>query len=220
MKQELQFTADLIQRDVRNNSAWNHRHWVLTQLQLDQASGQDCNHTGDCGTEDCGRDCGKDYCKSEFGFVFECIKQAVSNYSAWNYLLSLLKLKLRRTSSQPTTNQSTTNQSSANQSINLSPVIDVLQFFESVEVKPVPYLSFLVDLYDLTCTNAENSCNNPENSLNNAENNDSNSVRNGNGNSGDVIVDLNKAANACATLCEVDPIRKKYWNYRLHSLIA
>ena len=62
---ELQYTADLLVFDVRNNSAWNHRHFVLFS-QPGSASQSDI--------------------QDEIEFAKNKIQQAPNTPSPWNYL--------------------------------------------------------------------------------------------------------------------------------------
>ena len=65
---ELSYTEELIDDDIRNNSAWNHRYYVIR------------NTTGFV----------ESVLISEVNFVTNKIKLAPNNESAWNYLKGIL----------------------------------------------------------------------------------------------------------------------------------
>jgi protein farnesyltransferase/geranylgeranyltransferase type-1 subunit alpha len=67
---ELEEVERLLRRDVRNNSAWNHR-WFLVFGR--------------------GQEVGQDVWDREFDFVKEAIRMAPQNESPWNYLRGLMK---------------------------------------------------------------------------------------------------------------------------------
>lgn len=96
-KKELAFTLQMIQEDVRNNSVWNYRHWLLEQ------------GAGDW--------------EGELDFVVDWIKKSPNNISTWSFYSSALKKHFKAQ--------------------NLASLCD---HFDAFEVKPVNYLSFLVDM--------------------------------------------------------------------------
>lgn len=61
---ELNYVDTLLEQDVRNNSAWNQRYFVIN------------NTTGFT----------DEVLKREIDYVLEMIKNAKENESAWNYL--------------------------------------------------------------------------------------------------------------------------------------
>jgi protein farnesyltransferase/geranylgeranyltransferase type-1 subunit alpha len=70
--QELSFIEQLLNEDLRNNSAWNQRYFVIS------------NTTGYSSD---------DVIKREIQFALSYIKMAPNNESAWNYLHGVLKGK-------------------------------------------------------------------------------------------------------------------------------
>ncbi|KAH7401908.1 hypothetical protein DE146DRAFT_445167 [Phaeosphaeria sp. MPI-PUGE-AT-0046c] len=69
--EELDWTADMIDADVRNNSAWNHRYYLVV---------------GGCDGKP-----GEDLAKREIEYTKKAIRKAPQNQSAWNYLCGILK---------------------------------------------------------------------------------------------------------------------------------
>jgi protein farnesyltransferase/geranylgeranyltransferase type-1 subunit alpha len=67
---ELEYVDSLIRRDIRNNSAWNQRYFVI-------------NNTKDTSDHETIRD-EIEFCKNKIGLV-------VDNESVWNYLRAFLK---------------------------------------------------------------------------------------------------------------------------------
>lgn len=66
LEEELKFCEDLLAKDCRNNSAWNHRYFVLQQQQVDFAR--------------------------EFAYVCAVTRLAISNECPYNYLRAICKL--------------------------------------------------------------------------------------------------------------------------------
>ena len=64
---EIDFIDDLLEDDIRNNSAWNQRFFVVSQTAKD------------------GKIRG-DILEREFNFVKKAIEKISGNESAWNYL--------------------------------------------------------------------------------------------------------------------------------------
>jgi hypothetical protein len=75
-KEERRFTEAMIDRDVRNNSAWNQR-FVVTFSENDQVTNEALKRTVD----------------SELAFVSRKIEIAPDNESAWNYLRGVARVK-------------------------------------------------------------------------------------------------------------------------------
>lgn len=65
--EELQYTETLIDEDVRNNSAWNFRHFILFGDKADAKKNRDT-------------------LSHEIGFTISQIARAITNPSSWNYL--------------------------------------------------------------------------------------------------------------------------------------
>ncbi|CAI8504844.1 unnamed protein product [Pichia kudriavzevii] len=65
--EELQYTETLIDEDVRNNSAWNFRHFILFGDKADAKKNRDT-------------------LSHEIGFTISQISRAITNPSSWNYL--------------------------------------------------------------------------------------------------------------------------------------
>lgn len=63
MKNELDFVENLISQDIRNNSAWNQRYFVINNS-----------------------DPTSDTIEKELKYTFDKIQIAFKNESAWNYL--------------------------------------------------------------------------------------------------------------------------------------
>lgn len=63
MKNELDFVENLISQDIRNNSAWNQRYFVINNS-----------------------DPTSDRIEKELKYTFDKIQIASKNESAWNYL--------------------------------------------------------------------------------------------------------------------------------------
>jgi protein farnesyltransferase/geranylgeranyltransferase type-1 subunit alpha len=74
--EERRFTEAMINRDVRNNSAWNQR-FVVTFSENDQVTNEALKRTVD----------------SELAFVSRKIEIAPDNESAWNYLRGVARVK-------------------------------------------------------------------------------------------------------------------------------
>ncbi|KDE07109.1 hypothetical protein MVLG_02679 [Microbotryum lychnidis-dioicae p1A1 Lamole] len=68
---ELKYTEELLEKDVRNNSAWNHRFWVAFE------SGMGGRQDGVLGRE--------------LRYVKDKLALSPNNPSAWNYLRGILK---------------------------------------------------------------------------------------------------------------------------------
>ena len=62
---QLEWTNEWIEKDVRNNSVWNFRFWVLDHVDFDV--------------------------ETEVKFVMDWIDRVPGNESTWNYLLGLTK---------------------------------------------------------------------------------------------------------------------------------
>ena len=68
---EIEYTNNLLLVDVRNNSAWNHRYFVMDKLgKLTDSSANDF--------------------RDEIEFTIDKIKIAPNNESSWNYLIGIL----------------------------------------------------------------------------------------------------------------------------------
>ena len=64
---EIEFINRLLEEDIRNNSAWNQRFFVVSQeAKNGQISG--------------------DLLQRELNYAFEAIRKVAKNESAWNYL--------------------------------------------------------------------------------------------------------------------------------------
>lgn len=63
MGKELQFVETLISQDMRNNSAWNQRYFVISNL-----------------------DYNSDIIEKELKYTMDKIISLIKNESAWNYL--------------------------------------------------------------------------------------------------------------------------------------
>ena len=64
----LAYCVELLEEDLRNNSAWNHRHFIIAKTTTFSA----------------------DVIAREIQFAFGYIRRAVHNESAWNYLRGVL----------------------------------------------------------------------------------------------------------------------------------
>ena len=62
---ELDYVDELLARDIRNNSAWNHRYFVINTGKQGFLPNVLCQ---------------------EISYVFKAIEIATNNESAWNYL--------------------------------------------------------------------------------------------------------------------------------------
>lgn len=63
MEKEMEFVDNLISQDLRNNSAWNQRYFVINNL-----------------------DYNSDMIEKELKYTFDKITTLSKNESAWNYL--------------------------------------------------------------------------------------------------------------------------------------
>ncbi|KAL5121883.1 CAAX geranylgeranyltransferase alpha subunit [Pleosporales sp. CAS-2024a] len=71
LPEELAWTADMIAADVRNNSAWNHRYYLVVGGGGGKAS--------------------EDVARREIEYTQAAIRKAPQNQSPWNYLLGILR---------------------------------------------------------------------------------------------------------------------------------
>uniref|UniRef100_A0A7S1T5G2 Protein farnesyltransferase/geranylgeranyltransferase type-1 subunit alpha n=1 Tax=Compsopogon caeruleus TaxID=31354 RepID=A0A7S1T5G2_9RHOD len=67
---ELEWTTGMLERDLRNNSAWNHRYLVASRESLEHYI---------------------TFAESEIKFALDMIDRVPSNESAWNYLLAIVR---------------------------------------------------------------------------------------------------------------------------------
>ncbi|KAL8843523.1 MAG: hypothetical protein Q9170_000027 [Blastenia crenularia] len=80
---ELPYIEDLLTADVRNNSAWNHRWFVLFGQNVDPNSGKGMDEVGNIVDED--------LIDREVEYTEAKIRLAPQNPSPWNYLRGLLR---------------------------------------------------------------------------------------------------------------------------------
>ncbi|KAK0546204.1 CAAX geranylgeranyltransferase alpha subunit, partial [Tilletia horrida] len=78
---ELAYTDQLLEEDVRNNSAWNHRFFVLFASGRAKACEADSDSTDEAG-----------WVRREIGFTKAKIAMTPNNASAWNYLRGISRL--------------------------------------------------------------------------------------------------------------------------------
>ena len=103
---ELNFTSDLLKQDVRNNSAWNHRFFILFGR---QDSPPPATWVYD----------------SQIAFAKQKISMAPQNVAAWNYLRGVVKHKKRQ-------GESTTNDALNKKPVSLSELEDFAKTFAAV----------------------------------------------------------------------------------------
>lgn len=75
--EELKFVDTLLGKDYRNNSAWNHRFFVLKFLKNSETGSSILDSV--------------DYCLDELENTFKFINKAPNNESAWNYAIGLVR---------------------------------------------------------------------------------------------------------------------------------
>ncbi|KAL8697145.1 MAG: hypothetical protein Q9201_007280 [Fulgogasparrea decipioides] len=80
---EIPYINSLLDLDVRNNSAWNHRWFVLFGRHVDPKSGRGMDEVGNIAHED--------LIDREVAFTKGKIGLAPQNQSPWNYLRGLLR---------------------------------------------------------------------------------------------------------------------------------
>ncbi|KAL8868180.1 MAG: hypothetical protein Q9174_005156 [Haloplaca sp. 1 TL-2023] len=80
---EIPYVDSLLTLDVRNNSAWNHRWFVLFGQHIDPKSGKGMHEAGNIVDED--------LLDEEVEYTKEKIGLAPQNASAWNYLRGLMR---------------------------------------------------------------------------------------------------------------------------------
>ena len=83
---ELPYIESLLQSDVRNNSAWNHRWFVVFARHTDPS--KHCIKSGDADSE-----IPLEIIEREIGYTKAAISTAPQNQSPWNYLRGVLKKK-------------------------------------------------------------------------------------------------------------------------------
>ncbi len=92
---ELAFTASMLAADALNNSAWNHRYFVLQRLAASMGTGGGQQNGKGQGEED-GSDCvdqagdANATWQEEACFAMEVLRTCFENESAWTYLKALL----------------------------------------------------------------------------------------------------------------------------------
>lgn len=83
---ELPYTESLLQSDVRNNSAWNHRWFIVFARHTDPQKHSIKNHDADL-------EVSVEIIEREIEYTKAAISKAPQNQSPWNYLRGVLRKK-------------------------------------------------------------------------------------------------------------------------------
>ncbi|TFY73615.1 hypothetical protein EWM64_g10397 [Hericium alpestre] len=122
---ELAFVERLLEKDLRNNSAWHHRFFVVFER---------------------GSESGEEVVKNELSFAKENISAAPNNASAWNYLRGILDHKHIPYSTQASFVKPYTRTSASGQ----EDVVDLEDPLPSkdAELPAAAAIEFLADIYE------------------------------------------------------------------------